>query len=195
MYRANSVVPRLCRQLQTLVRQPLRCQSNYPVHSWFGMRANKTPCDLHLNRRHAFDKHFRSILEEMNQMTRHAFDEIVEGIPRRGRHVLSRSEAVELKFDDKAFSLKMNMRDFEQEHVKLKINNNRLVISAKHEKPGGNGCVSREMTREFLIPENIDVESMNAIVTDDGLLVVNGRVKGVTEEMEKVIEIQRESSS
>ncbi|OWF50281.1 hypothetical protein KP79_PYT00901 [Mizuhopecten yessoensis] len=40
--------------------------------------------------------------------------------------------------------------------------------------------------------ENIDTETMNAVVTDDSLLMVRGRIKGVTEEMEKVIEIDRQ---
>lgn len=192
MYRANSVVPRLCRQLRAAARQPLRCQSNYPLNPWFRMLENRKPWSFHENRSHEFDKHFRSMLDEMGQMTKLVFGDAMEEMPRRGRHVLARSEAAELKFDDKAFSLKMNVKDFEQEHVKVKINNNRLVISAKHENPDGNGCVSREITREFLIPENIDIESMKAVVTEEGLLLVNGRVKGVTEELEKVIEIQRE---
>ncbi|XP_060081986.1 uncharacterized protein LOC132561278 [Ylistrum balloti] len=185
MYRARSVVPRLCRQLQAVTRQPLRCRSDYTIPSFFRMKMNQSP----------FEKHFRSILDEMGQMTRLAFDEISDDIPRRGRHVLSRSEAVELKIDNKAFSLKMNMRDFKQDQMRVKINNNRLVISAKQDNPDSNGCVSREITREFLIPENIDTESMNAVVTDEGLLEIKGRVKGVTEQMEKVIEIEREPNS
>ncbi|OWF50282.1 alpha-crystallin A chain-like [Mizuhopecten yessoensis] len=192
MYRARSVVPRLCRHVQAVARQPLCCQSNIPKNSFFRPKTCRDPWDSNFNRGHSFDKHFRSILDEMGQMTRLAFGEIVDEIPRRGRHVLARSEAAELKVDKKAFSLKMNMRDFEQKNVMIKIDKDRLVISAKQENAENSGCVSREITREFLIPENIDTETMNAVVTDDGLLMVRGRIKGVTEEMEKVIEIDRQ---
>nr|QCT85315.1 heat shock protein 22 [Mimachlamys nobilis] len=194
MHRA-SIVPRLCRHLGTVARQPLRCKSDIPIHSFFRPRTCRDLGNGYFNRMHPFDKHFRTILDEMGQMTKLAFGDIVEELPRRGRHVLARSEAAELNVDKKAFSLKMNLRDFEQENVKIKIEKDRLIISAKQENAESNGCVSREITREFLIPENIDPETMNAVITDEGLLMVRGRIKGVTEEMEKVIEIDRQPSS
>nr|AAR11780.1 small 22kd heat shock protein [Azumapecten farreri] len=191
MYRARSVVPRLCRHVQAVARLPLRYRSNIPKQFFFRPKTCRDPWESNFSKGRSFDKHFRSIFDEIGQMTRLAFGETASEMPRGGRHVLARSEAAELNVDKKAFSLKMNMRDFEQENVKIKIDKDRLVITAKQENAESSGRVSREITREFLIPENIDKETINAAVTDEGLLVVRGRIKGFTEDMDKVIEIER----
>lgn len=40
--------------------------------------------------------------------------------------------------------------------------------------------------------QDLDHETLNSVVTDEGMLVVQGRVKGYTEQREKVINIQRQ---
>lgn len=61
---------------------------------------------------------------------------------------------LQVKCDDKSFLVKMDVCEFEPEHVKLKIKDDRLVISAKHEqKADDHGFIAREITREIVIPK------------------------------------------
>ena len=59
-----------------------------------------------------------------------------------------------MNYDSRQFQVKVDVDEFDPEDLNVKVTGNRLVISGRHEsKPDQHGFVSREFTREFVIPE------------------------------------------
>lgn len=136
------------------------------------------------------DDHFRDMTKIM--------DEMVGRFTPYGRYPrtvgpITRTESAEVKYDTKVFEVKVDVQQYEPEHLKVSLVDNRLVISGKHEtKADEHGFISREFSREFLIPENVDAETISSRLTDDGYLVIEAKIKGATEAQERVIEIQKD---
>ncbi|XP_046573512.1 protein lethal(2)essential for life-like [Haliotis rubra] len=108
----------------------------------------------------------------------------------------TRTETAEVKYNRNTFEVKVDVQQYDVEHLKVSQVENRLVISGKHEtRADGHGFVSREFTREFLLPENVDAENMTSKLTEDGFLVIEAKMKGAEESTERVIEIQKEGTN
>lgn len=104
------------------------------------------------------------------------------------------ADIVQAKFGKDGLHLEMNLSPFDPDDIAVKMSGNRLVISGKHSsKPDEHGFVAREFTREFLIPEEIDTETLSCRLTDEGHLVVSAKVKGEPE-TSREIKIEREAT-
>nr|UQK61738.1 small heat shock protein [Phascolopsis gouldii] len=106
-----------------------------------------------------------------------------------------RGREMEVKYDRKVFEVRLDVSLFTPEDIKVTVNESDriLVISAKHkEKPDDHGCISREFNRQILIPENVEMEEFQSLLTNDGHLVVRAKVEGAEEIKERVIDIQKE---
>jgi crystallin alpha B len=103
---------------------------------------------------------------------------------------------VQVKYNDQVFEVRLNVSHFAPEELNVKIAGERLTISAKHEeKPDEHGYISREFTRQFVIPENVETDSVESQLTTDGYLVIKGKVRGAEDVKERVINIIREEPS
>ncbi|ESO93850.1 hypothetical protein LOTGIDRAFT_104895, partial [Lottia gigantea] len=98
----------------------------------------------------------------------------------------------------KEFEVNVDVHHFESENIHVKLSNNRLTISGKHEsKQDEHGYVSREFSREFTVPENVDAETMTSSITEEGVLVIRAKVKPEENPKDKTvnIEIERDNTS
>ena len=67
----------------------------------------------------------------------------------------------------------LNLGDFKSNEINVKIVDNSLVVCAEHEeKPDDHGHVYRHVKRRYMLPRNVDLEQMNATMSDKGQLVV-----------------------
>lgn len=99
-----------------------------------------------------------------------------------------------VKYDSKEFEVKLDVSSYKPEELNVKVNKDRLTISAKHEeKPDEHGYVSREFTRHFSVPEDVDGETMETILTHEGALIVRAKVKGAENNEGRTLNIQREA--
>ncbi|ELU01719.1 hypothetical protein CAPTEDRAFT_58607, partial [Capitella teleta] len=58
-----------------------------------------------------------------------------------------------IKFDEKEFEVKVNVSAYQPEDLEVKVTQDRLTVSGKHEDQTDEfGVVSREFTRHFAIP-------------------------------------------
>ena len=61
---------------------------------------------------------------------------------------------LQVEYNNKLFEIKLDVTDFEPSDLKVKIAGDRLSVSGKHsEKKDEHGFISREFTRQFVIPE------------------------------------------
>ncbi|XP_076446219.1 alpha-crystallin A chain-like [Babylonia areolata] len=139
------------------------------------------------------DDFFRENMRRMDAMFRMSPWRILEESAHR-THGTS-AEVVEAKFGKDGLHLEINLSHFQPDDVAVRISGDRLVISGKHSsKQDEHGFVAREFTREFLIPEDIDTETLSCRLTDEGHLVVSAKVKGEPE-TSRTIPIERDSSN
>jgi len=98
---------------------------------------------------------------------------------------------IKVEYDNKKFEIKLDIGEYSSEDLNVKITGDRLIISGKHqEKQDKYGSVSREFTRHFVIPENVDAESIESSYNGEEL-VLRGKVKGSENIKERVVEIKQ----
>jgi len=104
-----------------------------------------------------------------------------------------RAQGLEVKYNDKEFEIKLDVSDYSPEELTVKVTDDTLTISGKHsEKSDGDSLVSRQFTRQFAIPENVESECIESLLTSDGQLVIKGVVTGKENVQERVVNIARE---
>uniref|UniRef100_G3MKC9 SHSP domain-containing protein n=2 Tax=Amblyomma TaxID=6942 RepID=G3MKC9_AMBMU len=98
------------------------------------------------------------------------------------------------------FAIRVDTRHFAPEEITVKTRDNCVVIHGKHEeKSDDRGCyVKREFTRRYVIPEDVDPESIKCHLTPNGLLALEAprkRTKQNEDGKPIPIEIKHEGSA
>lgn len=139
---------------------------------------------------------FRRAVDEQMREAMQMFAKMSPGFGREPKEFGYNAEIVDARLDDKGMHLKLNVSHYEPGELSVKIVDERLIISAKHEKKSDeHGFVSREFSREFLLPEGVDKDSLHSRLTDDGHLIITAKVKAEAEPESRNIAIERESDT
>uniref|UniRef100_G3MKT9 SHSP domain-containing protein n=1 Tax=Amblyomma maculatum TaxID=34609 RepID=G3MKT9_AMBMU len=98
------------------------------------------------------------------------------------------------------FAIQVDTRHFTPEEITVKTQDNCVVVHGKHEeKSDDRGCyVKREFTRRYVLPEDVDPETVKCHLTPNGLLALEAPRKNAPkkEEAKPVpIEIKHEGAS
>ncbi|KAH9384569.1 hypothetical protein HPB48_026577 [Haemaphysalis longicornis] len=95
------------------------------------------------------------------------------------------------------FAINVDTRNFTPEEISVKTEDNCVVIHGKHEeKSDDRGCyVKREFTRRYVLPEDVDPESVKCHLKPNGLLALEApRKNGPKKEAKPIpIEVRHES--
>lgn len=71
------------------------------------------------------------------------------------------------------FQVMLDVQHFKPEEIDVKVVDNYLVVTAKHEgRQDEHGWVSRQFVRRYQLPESIDVEQLTSELSSDGLLTI-----------------------
>ena len=70
------------------------------------------------------------------------------------------------------FRLEVDIEDFKPDELTVKTQDMRVVVCAKREEKVGNRSSSRELSREYTIPESVDPLTIKAFFTDGGKLII-----------------------
>jgi len=71
------------------------------------------------------------------------------------------------------FQVSLDVQQFKQEEVVVKTVGHFLVIEAKHEeKPTENRQITRQMTRKYELPDDVDLERIECSLSAEGMLLV-----------------------
>ncbi|XP_031552357.1 protein lethal(2)essential for life-like [Actinia tenebrosa] len=95
------------------------------------------------------------------------------------------------QMDDKKFSVNLDLSSFSPEEVKVKVFNNELMVNAsKNTKSEEEGVfVSRQLHRHFVLPKDVDMDSIKSNLDKDGHLHIEATRKQLPEPTEREIEV------
>jgi len=87
------------------------------------------------------------------------------------------------------FEIKLDVTHFIPEDIKIKTNGHHLIVEGNHgERLHQNGFVSRQFTRRYELPKNIDLEQISSSLSSDGQLLIEAPIKQSASE-ERIIPI------
>lgn len=111
-------------------------------------------------------------------------------------YVRTSDKSVDVKYNDKVFEVTMNVSQYSPEELEVKVVDDKLTVTGKHEeKRDEHGTIASEFTRQFMIPEDVDPESIQSHLTSDGHLVIKGTVIPKEEPKGRTIKIERQEES
>ncbi|KAH6941548.1 hypothetical protein HPB50_019561 [Hyalomma asiaticum] len=84
------------------------------------------------------------------------------------------------------FAIRVDTRHFTPEEISVKTQDNCVIIHGKHEeKSDDRGCyVKREFTRRYVLPEDVDPQTIKCHLTQGGLLALEAPRKNSKKEEE-----------
>ncbi|XP_006820756.1 heat shock protein 27-like [Saccoglossus kowalevskii] len=75
--------------------------------------------------------------------------------------------------DDTHWEIMLDISRFEHSEIVVKGIENRVIVSAKHEdNENGYNFVSREFSRQYQLPSNVDPETVTSTLSHDGILTI-----------------------
>ncbi|XP_070564090.1 alpha-crystallin A chain-like [Ptychodera flava] len=102
-------------------------------------------------------------------------------------------QRLQSQYEDTAdrFRVKLDVKHFSPEEVNVKLVENRIVVHAKHEeKEDEHGYITREFTRQYVLPEGTDVDNVKTYMSQDGILTLEAPKLSIEKPKERVIPIQ-----
>jgi crystallin alpha B len=80
----------------------------------------------------------------------------------------------EVTNDQSVFSVKLDVAHFEPHEITVKsLEGGTIIIEGRHEeKPDEHGYISRQFSRKYLLPADVEVDKISSSLTTDGVLTV-----------------------
>lgn len=74
----------------------------------------------------------------------------------------------------------MDFSGFKPENVKVTLKDRDLTIQANMDEKSDDGLqrICQNITRQYSIPENVDLENMKSLLTENGILVIEAPLIG-----------------
>jgi len=121
------------------------------------------------------------------KMSKHLHETMQEMAPEtRGK--------IEVKNEPNKLEIKLDVHDYKPEELWVKTTHHTLVIHGKHEEKDekdGKHHVKREFTRKFLLPAEVDPQTVSSSLTKDGMLMVEAPKKAIEHKpAERIIAIE-----
>ncbi|XP_033751349.1 major egg antigen-like [Pecten maximus] len=93
------------------------------------------------------------------------------------------------------FKVRFDVSEFRPEEIQVRVQDNKIAVSAKHEEKSTSSSVSKEYSRQVDIPSNVDQDKLQCILSKDGILSIEGPVRGQILGKETVLPIQHAVST
>lgn len=75
------------------------------------------------------------------------------------------------------FRVNLDVQQFKPEELKVKVADGYIVIDGKHEERSDqHGFISRQFTRRYKIPENVDEAKLSSHLSSDGVLTLTAPI-------------------
>lgn len=80
--------------------------------------------------------------------------------------------------DKKGFKINLDVQQFKPEELKVAVSDGYIVVDGKHEERSDeHGYISRQFTRRYKIPENVDEKALLSNLSSDGVLSIKAPYK------------------
>ena len=96
------------------------------------------------------------------------------------------------------FEVKFDVKSFEPEEISVKVKDQQVIIEGKHEeREDGQGFVTREFSRRYVLPAEIDLNTVATYVNNSGVMTIKATkpIPAAVESNERSIPIQFHSTS
>lgn len=108
-------------------------------------------------------------------------------IPHDTQNVAGFSEVVN---NENEFKVRLDVSHFRIDEITVKTVDDRLKIHAKHdERQDDHGFIQREFTRQYLLPKDIDHETVTSSFSPEGILTIRALKKAIEGKNERHIPI------
>ncbi|KAK4872882.1 hypothetical protein RN001_014911 [Aquatica leii] len=88
------------------------------------------------------------------------------------------------------FQVKLDVKNFSPEEITVKtVDGNAIVIEAKQDKNDGDGSISRQFSRRFVLSNDLDLKNVESSLSSDGILTVTAPNKVEEVAQERIIPI------
>lgn len=90
----------------------------------------------------------------------------------------SKSGLSHVQNDKKNFAVNLDVQQFKPDEISVKVADGYIVVDGKHEERNDeHGFISRQFTRRYKIPENVDPSAITSTLSSDGVLSVGAPKK------------------
>lgn len=162
-----------------------RRQMSGPWDLW----SNPWSCDVPLPSR-LLDQHFGLGLLEEDLFPPQMWRGLVVR-PRR-QPAQQASGMSEVQNTDKDFVVNLDVSHFAPEELTIKTTENRVIVVGKHEeKQDEHGFIQREFKRTYVLPNDVDPNTVKSSLSADGVLSIKAPKKVQALPLERVIPIER----
>ncbi len=72
----------------------------------------------------------------------------------------------------------LDVQQFKPEEINVKVVDDHVVVEGKHEeRQDKHGFISRQFTRRYLLPPNVNIEAVKSSLSSDGILSISAPKK------------------
>lgn len=96
------------------------------------------------------------------------------------------------KIDDKKFTVTLDVSSFSPDEITVKVLNNELTVKARHESESQGHFTSRQFNRHFVLPKDVDMDTVVSKLGKDGRLHVEAARKALPSPTERQVKIIRD---
>jgi len=90
----------------------------------------------------------------------------------------SRSGLSLIQNDKNNFKVNLDVQQFKPDEVSVKVVDGYIVVDGKHEERSDeHGYISRQFTRRYKVPDNVDSASITSVLSLDGVLSIGAPKK------------------
>lgn len=92
--------------------------------------------------------------------------------------------------DKKEFKVNLDVQQFKPEEINVKTAGDYITVEAKHEERSDeHGFVSRQFTRRYLVPQDVNKDAITSTLSSDGVLTIHAPKKAIAAKDERNISI------
>ncbi len=104
---------------------------------------------------------------------------LLAGYVRPHRHMLPQDSGISTVSNQKGeFKVNLDVQQFKPEEINVKIVDDFLVVEGKHEeKQDKHGFISRQFTRRYKLPKDVQMEAIRSDLSSDGILSISAPKK------------------
>ncbi|XP_047121575.1 alpha-crystallin A chain-like [Schistocerca piceifrons] len=118
---------------------------------------------------------------------------LLSGYYRPWRHQpTSRSGTSNIKNKKEGFEVSLDVQQFKPDEISVKMMDDFIVVEGKHdERKDEHGYISRQFTRRYKLPDDVELEQVVSKLSSDGVLTITAPKKALppSESKERIVPI------
>lgn len=80
-------------------------------------------------------------------------------------------------YGNQKFKVRFDVSEFRPEEIQVRTQDGKISVTAKHQEKSTTSKVSKEYNRKLDIPNNVDEDKLQCVLSKDGILTVEGPLK------------------